>query len=133
MRQLDAATWAAGQIHPTEIARLAADGFTLIVNNRPDGEDPDQPAGAAIEAAAAAAGLDYRHIPVSGGINGDDVLAMAEALGGAQGKVLAFCRAGIRSTFLWALARSELGASADEIVAGAAAAGVDLGPIRGLL
>jgi uncharacterized protein (TIGR01244 family) len=44
--------------------------------------------------------------------------------------VLAFCRSGTRSTFLWALARAERGADAEALVAAAAAAGYDLTPIR---
>ena len=41
--------------------------------------------------------------------------AMAEALGNAEGKVLAFCRSGTRSTFLWALSQAKAGADPDEI------------------
>jgi uncharacterized protein (TIGR01244 family) len=58
---------------------------------------------------------------------------MAEALEAAEGTALLFCRTGTRSTFLWALARSERGEPADRIVAAAAAAGYDLGPIAGWL
>ncbi len=47
--------------------------------------------------------------------------------------MLAFCRSGTRSTFLWALARSERGAPAEELVAAAAAAGYDLAPVRAYL
>ena len=121
------------QIAPDDIPLLAAAGVTLVVNNRPDGEEPGQPAGAEIEAAARAAGIGYRHIPVAGGFNMDDVLAMAEALGEGEGKALLFCRTGTRSTFLWALARSERGAAKDELVARARAAGYDLAPIAGYL
>ena len=129
-RRLDAQTLVSGQIRPEEVAGL---GVALVVNNRPDGEEPGQPLSAEIEAAALAAGIDYRHIPVAGRFNGDDVIAMADALNASSGKVLLFCRTGTRSTFLWALARSERGAAADGIVAAAAAAGYDLGPIRPLL
>ncbi len=41
--------------------------MTLIVNNRPEGESPDQVPGEAIEAAALAAGMAYIAIPVSPG------------------------------------------------------------------
>lgn len=129
MIPLDSKTCVAGQIGPDEISSIAAAGVTLIVNNRPDAEEPGQPASAEIEAAARAAGLLYRHIPIAGGFNLDDVLAMAAALDEAEGKVLAFCRSGTRSTFLWALAQSERGAEADDLIAKAAAAGYDLAPI----
>lgn len=134
MRRLDDKTLVAPrQITAADIPTLASAGVTLIVNNRPDGEEPGQPSSAELEAAASTAGLEYRHIPVAGGFNLDDVLAMAEALETAEGQVLVFCRSGTRSTFLWALARSERGAPADELAARAAAAGYDLAPIAAYL
>src|SRR3954468_8339579 len=95
------------QIVPDDMPAIAAHGIRLIVNNRPDGEEPGQPASAEIEAAARAAGLGYRHIPIAGGFPSAQVEAMAEAL--EDGPVLAFCRTGTRSTYLWALARSSRG------------------------
>ena len=133
MKQLDDRTFVAGQISPAELAHAAARGFSAIVNNRPDGEEPGQPSSAEMEAAARAAGLDYRHIPIARGFNADDVLAMADALDAAEGKLLAFCKSGTRSTYLWALARAERGACGDDLVARAAGAGYDLTPIRPLL
>lgn len=134
MRQLDEQTSVAPhQLRAEEIASLAAAGVTLIVNNRPDGEEPGQPLSAEIEAAARAAGIGYRHIPIAGGFNLDDVLALAEALEAAEGKALLFCRTGTRSTFLWALARSELGVAREDLIARARAAGYDLGPIAASL
>lgn len=133
MRPLDARTLVAGQIAAADVAALAAGGVTMIVNNRPDGEEPRQPPGAEIEAAARAAGVGYRHIPVAGSIDPPQIEAMAQALEAADGKLLAFCRSGTRSAYLWALARSRQGGDGDSIVASAAAAGYDLTPIRGLL
>jgi uncharacterized protein (TIGR01244 family) len=133
MRRLDDTTLVAGQIRPEDVRALADEGVTAIVNNRPDGEESCQPAGAEIAAAAAAAGLAYRHIPIAGGFNLDDVIAMAEALDAAGGTTLAFCKSGTRSTFLWALARAERGAPAEELIARAAEAGYDLGPIAAYL
>jgi uncharacterized protein (TIGR01244 family) len=133
MRQLDANCFVAGQIAPDEVPELKAAGIAIIVNNRPDGEEPGQPASAEMEAAAGAAGLGYRHIPVAGGLSNEQVEAMAEALAAAEGKTLAFCRSGTRSTYLWALAKARLGTPADELVGQAAAAGYDLTPIRRFL
>jgi uncharacterized protein (TIGR01244 family) len=129
MRRLDQSTFVAPrQIAFADIPAIAADGIRLIVNNRPDGEEPDQPASAEIEAAARAAGLDYRHIPIAGGgFPTARVEAMAEAL--EQGPVLLFCRSGTRSTYLWALARSSRGADAGALIREAAAAGYDLRPL----
>ena len=84
---------------------------------------------AEIEQAARAAGLDYRHIPVAGGFGPDETKAMAEAIDQADGKVLAFCKSGTRSTYLWAMARASRGADGSDIISRAAEAGYDLTPI----
>jgi uncharacterized protein (TIGR01244 family) len=132
-RRIDEKMLVAGQIRPEDVGAAAAEGVTLIVNNRPDGEQPGQPTSEEIEAAAAAAGLDYCHIPVSGGLMPEQVEAMGKALESAEGTVLAFCAAGTRSTYLWALARSRAGDDAEEIVSKAAVAGYDLTPLRRFL
>jgi uncharacterized protein (TIGR01244 family) len=130
MKQLQDNMFVAGQISPGEIAQL---GVSMIVNNRPDGEEPGQPTSDEIAAAAQAAGVEYRHIPVAGGFSLPQVAQMADALAGADGPVLAFCKSGTRSTFLWALARARLGDDAEALVSKAAAAGYDLSPIRRFL
>jgi uncharacterized protein (TIGR01244 family) len=122
---------AARQLRPEDIYGAAAEGVAVIVNNRPDGEEPGQPAGADIERAARAAGLAYHHIPIAGGIGPDQVAAMAAAM--VEGKLLAFCRSGTRSTWLWALAAHSRGADGNTILASAAAAGYDLDPLRAYL
>jgi len=133
-RTLDPSISVFGQIEPEDVMVAKAQGFTAIINNRPDNEQPGQPTGAEIEAAAKAAGLDYVAIPVDHpGFNAGQIAAMAEALGQASGPVLAFCRSGTRSTFLWALARHSLGDEAEALIAKAAGAGYDLGPIRSIL
>ena len=129
-RALDERTLVAGQIRPEDVAEAAAAGVTLIVNNRPDGEEPGQPPGAEIEAAARAIGLDYVQIPVAGGLSGEQVEEMAGALAGAKGRTLIFCRSGTRSTSLWALARARSGADGETLIGQAAAAGYDLSPLR---
>jgi uncharacterized protein (TIGR01244 family) len=132
MRKLDQTTFVSvRQLTAGDMDEAAASGIRLIVNNRPDGEESGQPSSAEIEAAAKAVGLDYLHIPIAGGFPAERVEAMAQAL--EQGPLLAFCRSGTRSTFLWALARAKRGAAADGLVASAAAAGYDLSPIRALL
>ena len=132
MRQLEDDVFVSGQIEPEEVEGLTARGISMIVNNRPDGEAPDQPPGSALEAAAASAGLEYRHIPITQ-LTPEAIEEMHQALGDARGPVLAFCKSGTRSTYLWALARSLQGADGDTLVAGAQAAGYDLAPIRRFL
>ena len=114
------------QITTEEAAAAARDGVVLIINNRPDGEAPDQPGGALVEAAARAAGADYVHIPVMGRPGPDQVRAMGEAMAAAKGPVLAFCRSGTRSITTWALGRRAAGDDRAELVRIGADAGYDL-------
>ena len=117
----------APQLSEADVARASEAGFTTLVNNRPDGETPDQPPGSAIEAAARAAGLAYRAIPIThGGFSMEQVEGMAEVMAEASGPVLAFCRSGTRSTMLWALAEARGGGDPQAIAATAAAAGYDI-------
>lgn len=133
-RQLDDKTMISGQVDPADVPQLAEQGVALIINNRPDGEEPGQPLSAEIEAAAKAAGIGYRFIPIVRGIGPSDVEAMHEALHSCeQGKILAFCRTGTRSTLAWAVARSEDGVPVEEIQSAAQNAGVDIGPVSHLL
>lgn len=130
-RPLSDRVLASPQITPADVAEAAALGVTLIINNRPDGEDDGQPTGAAIEAAAHAAGMAYRAIPVSGGGFAEpQVRAMAEALASTDGTVLAYCRSGTRSTLMWSLVEASGGRDPDEIAAAARAAGYDISPVR---
>ncbi len=124
----------APQIGVDAVAEAVAEGVTLIVNNRPEGEADDQTPGEDIEAAARAAGLDYVAIPIAhAGFSQPQVDAMAAALDGAKGKVLAYCRSGTRSTLLWSLAEAKGGADPDALTVIAADAGYDLTPVRPLL
>ncbi|HEX5236980.1 MAG TPA: TIGR01244 family sulfur transferase [Sphingomicrobium sp.] len=134
IRQLDERTFVSGQIAPHEVAGLAKQGVTVLVNNRPDGEDADQPLASAIEEAAAAAGIAYRFVPIIRGIGPADVDAMQEALReAAGGKLLAFCRSGSRSALVCALAHREAGASSEEVQQRLMATGFDPAPIAHLL
>jgi uncharacterized protein (TIGR01244 family) len=134
IRLLDDRTLVSGQIAPEEVAGLAEHGITVIVNNRPDGEEPGQPLAADIEAAAAEAGISYHFVPIIRGIGPADVEEMQKALHETgDGKLLAFCRSGKRSALACALAHREEGASREEVEERLGAAGFDPGPIAHLL
>lgn len=118
------------QMSEADIAELSRRGFKSIISNRPEGETADQPAWAAIAAAADSHGMEARHIPVvASQIDDDDVAAFAEALRNMPTPIAAFCRTGTRAALLWALA-SEGSQSADERIRIAAKAGFDLEPFR---
>jgi uncharacterized protein (TIGR01244 family) len=103
LRQVAPDVCVAPQLTPEAMAEAAAMGFRSVVNNRPDFEHgPDQPTSAQIEAAARAAGLEYRFLPVDGGYQSpDEIAAFAALLQELPRPLLAFCRSGARSARLF--------------------------------
>lgn len=133
-RTLSDAVMASPQIELSEIASAKEAGVTVIVNNRPDGEDPAAPQSNEVEAAASEAGIAFTSIPIGhSGFSEVQIDQMIAVLKEAEGKVLAYCRSGTRSTLLWALAQAKLGMAPDDIAAAAMAAGYDVSPIRPML
>lgn len=120
----------ASQITPADVAQIAAEGYAVIINNRPDGEEPGQPTAAEVETAARAAGLSYVHQPVVGAnITPADVETFGRLIEATPGKILAHCRTGTRCTMLWLL--SQAGKQpADTLLARAREAGYDLEVLR---
>ena len=114
------------QVWPDDIPALAEQGVVLLVNNRPDHEQADQPTSAEIESGARGAGIDYVHLPVQGMPSPDAVQALVAAMESADGLVVAFCRSGMRSTVLWALAEMARGRDPEEIRQAAWRSGYDL-------
>ncbi|MEO1730008.1 MAG: TIGR01244 family sulfur transferase [Pseudomonadota bacterium] len=133
-RKLSDAVFASPQIELSDIEVAKASGITLIINNRPDGEEPSAPQGEDIEEAAQAAGLSYVAIPIGhSGFSEPQIDQMIAAMDEAGGPVLAYCRSGTRSTLLWALAQAKSGEEPDTIAQAAMAAGYDVSPIRPML
>lgn len=117
----------APQISVADVEEAARQGFRTIINNRPDGESPDQPSSGELEAAAQAAGLAYFHIPVVGGPTPQQVETTGRILADAAKPVLAFCRSGTRSIVTWSLTQAMSGArTRDELVKLGRDAGYDL-------
>ena len=117
----------APQISVADVAEAAAQGFTTIINNRPDGEDPGQLPVAEARRLAEAHGIAYHHIPVTAAsLTRADVDAFAATLRDAPGPVVAHCRSGTRTTLLWALTRLREGADPFALVAEAARHGIDI-------
>jgi uncharacterized protein (TIGR01244 family) len=108
LRQLRLDVFVAPQLGPQAMAEAAVLGFRSVVNNRPDFEHgPGQPTNAEIEAAAKAAGLEYRFLPVGGGYQSpEEIAAFARLLEELPRPLLAFCRSGARSTRLFMAAQA---------------------------
>lgn len=125
-RRLVDGVWVAPQLRAEDFAAAAALGIRTVINNRPDGEAPDQLPSAEAERAARESGLAYVHLPVvSGAIFPEHVRRLEELLASTEGPWLLYCRSGTRSCHLWALAACRRVPPA-EIVEAARRAGYDL-------
>lgn len=98
----------APQLDPAAMAEVARAGFRSVVNNRPDFEGgPGQPTNAAMEAAATAAGLEYRFLPVQSAFQTPEQIAeFARVMEELPRPVLLFCRSGSRSARLYQQAQA---------------------------
>ncbi|MCF3974467.1 TIGR01244 family sulfur transferase [Paracoccus salsus] len=132
LRQLSPTLAVSPQICPEDVAELAAAGFKVLVNNRPDQEVDARIDHEAISKAAEAAGMTYHYLPFHPGeITPQLITEFSHATAG-RGPVVAYCRSGHRSTVLWAL--SQAGKRPDvEILDAASKAGYDLTPVQPLL
>ncbi|MDG4903928.1 MAG: TIGR01244 family phosphatase [Mesorhizobium sp.] len=109
-RQISEDYSVSGQIQPEDIVAIKDAGFKSIICNRPDDEQPGQPSADSVKAAAEAAGLAFRYIPViSGQLTMDNVEDQAEALDELEGPVFAYCRSGARCTNLYGLIQQQRG------------------------
>ena len=114
------------QITLEDVAQIAAAGYAVLINNRPDGEESAQVPSALIATAAEAAGMEYHHMPVTAAsFPGPDLDAISDLFDDPSHPVLAFCRSGTRCANLWVagVADSDL-ASAMKV---ASQCGFDLG------
>ncbi|MFL5254876.1 MAG: TIGR01244 family sulfur transferase [Rhodopila sp.] len=117
----------APQVQPDDVPDLAARGFRSVVCNRPDGEGPDQPSFAEIEAACRQCGLAAAYCPVvSGDVTDSDARAFGELLESLPAPTAAYSRTGMHSATLWALAEAGRGRATPDIMAATKAAGFDL-------
>ena len=97
----------ATQIDPSDVSFFAEQGYTTIVCNRPDGEDPGQPLSADIEAECARHDIDFHMIPMQGRFVPPDTVELTRSvIDGARGPILAYCRSGTRSAMIWQLVAS---------------------------
>ncbi len=132
---LDDRVAVSGQLTAADMKDVAGAGYVAVVNNRPDGEATfGQPRTADLRRAAEAAGLVFLDLPFSGPrATPDQVRALAGLLAEREGKVLAFCKSGMRSALLWGAASIAAGRSLDEVLGTAAKAGQNLDQVGELM
>lgn len=97
----------APQISTADLPAIAQAGFKSIICNRPDGESADQTGYSEIESAAKALGLEARYLPAeTGKVSDEQSAAFGKLMDELPKPVLAYCRSGMRSTTMWALANA---------------------------
>jgi len=118
----------AGQIVLDDLAAFKRAGFTTVMNNRPDNEEPGQLDHLTAEAEAKRQGLGYVYLPiVSSAISKKDVHDFQSLLLREGKPILAHCRSGTRCYLMYALTRVlNDGDSPLALVAEAAAKGYDI-------
>lgn len=90
------------QITVEDVAEIKSQGFKSIVCHRPDDEEPGQTTYGHVAAAAEAAGIEVRHIPVTGaGLTIEAVREMVDAVEEMNKPMLGYCRSGARSTVIF--------------------------------
>lgn len=95
------------QIEPEDLPAIKEAGYTVVIDNRPDGEIPPHLHTDTMRAAAEALGLAFVANPVIGGaLTMDNVTAQRAAIEAASGPVFAYCASGNRSSVVWALAHA---------------------------
>lgn len=130
LRQITDSYSVAPQLAPTDMSALAEAGFTTVICNRPNGENPAPLQAAAMQAAAEAVGLHFVFNPVVGGqMTMDNVEEQRDAIDAADGPVIAYCASGNRSTLVWALGQAG-DLPTDEIITRGEAWGYQLAWLR---
>ena len=120
----------AGQITKDDIADIAAQGFKVIINNRPDDEGKDQPTANSIKTIAKQYGITYIYQPVTGtAITNENAADFRKHIEANKGPILAQCRTGTRCTILWMLSQAK-DHDANELLATATKAGYSLEQVR---
>lgn len=136
MKHLHQNLYVGGQISATDFAAIKEAGITTIINNRPDNEEPGQFSSEEARKLASEHGLNYYYLPMANGqpLPATLVDDFKLALESTDSGVLAHCRSGMRSSFLWALGQIPTGAvSVNEAIDKATQAGIPLGNARAVL
>jgi sulfide:quinone oxidoreductase len=127
--QLTESLSVAAQITQQDIPNLAAQDFTVVVCNRPDGEVPGQATMDEIEAACNAEDLLFLRYPVDAmNFPGPDIEGLGVLFDDPGQSVLAYCRTGTRCANLWVT--SQIGEAQAAAVQTARDIGFDLSLVR---
>ncbi len=121
------------QISAEDFPAIAEAGFTTVICNRPDVENPPFLQASVMSEAAMQAGLKFEFLPLTHQtMTPENIEKQFEMVENAGGPVLAYCASGTRCSVVWALHQAGK-QSADAILEQTARAGYDLSGLRGAL
>ncbi len=136
MKHLYDNIFVAGQLKETDFEKIKSAGVTTVINNRPDNEEAGQLSADDAAEIAHQLGIDYHYLPMANGQAMPENLVsdFKSIVEQSNGKVLAHCRSGMRSSFIWALGQIADGTvSVDQAINAAVAAGIPLNNARAVL
>ena len=136
MKHLYENVYVAGQLQADDFAKLAQAGVRVVINNRPDNEEAGQLDSTHAAELADQHGIRYYYLPMTNGqpLPPNLVAEFKEVLDSTDDKILAHCRSGMRSSFLWALGQIADGTvTVDQAIEAAQAIGIPLKNARAAL
>ena len=136
MKKLHNSLFVMGQISLEDIDNLAEAGVKTIINNRPDNEEPGQLLHQQASERAAQKGINYVYLPMQSGQPMPATLIndFKEVINNTNEPILAHCRSGMRSSFIWALGQVTDGSmTVDEVIHAAQSANIPLANYRAVL
>ena len=131
-KEIDETISVAGQLLEEDIILASGMKYAVIINNRPDDEESEQPSSEQVEKWAQENGLAYHYLPVSKDrMDMENIFRFGDIYTSAEGPILAFCRSGMRSTSLWGLTMSAISTRPiPEIMDAATKLGYDLSTMK---
>lgn len=136
MKQLFNNIYVAGQIAENDFPSLAEAGIKVIINNRPDNEEPGQLPAAKAQELAQKHGIAYHYLPMANGqpLPENIVEDFKSIVNTTDEPILTHCRSGMRSSFIWALGQIADGKiSVDQAIESAQNADIPLANARSVL
>ena len=133
MKPINDKLYVAAQLQTSDFHTAAEMGIKTIINNRPDNEEANQLSHEIAQVLAKELGMEYHYLPMANGQPLPPTLVddYKNVLDNSDGKILAYCRTGTRSSFLWAVGQLQAGnITADEAIQAAANAGINLSNFR---
>ena len=132
MKKVSDNYYVSSQISEEDLVSFKNEGFSLIVCNRPNGEEENQTDFELIQKQCESIGLTFINLPmISGNLQSEIIFETKKILDTNQ-KTLAYCGTGTRCINLWACA-NVFKEKVDETIKMASRAGYDLDHLRPML